>query len=129
MLTVMPNYESAIDIVQRLISWGVKPEELSVVGKIPDVPSRLAELVENFATISPEEGDTLLVAGSMASKADITSKDHLTGLFMELSLPKEEMERLEHWIKDGNYLVIVDEVETIPPKECLMSLWAWPASV
>ena len=129
MLTVMPSYDSAIDIVQRLISWGVKPEELSVIGEIPEVPSRLAELVENFATITPEDGNPLLVAGPMASKADVTSKDHLTGLFMDLSLPKEEMERLEHWIKDGNYLVVVDEVENTPAKESSISLWAWPASV
>lgn len=131
MLTVFPNVNTALDITEKLIAWGVRPERISVIGKLQEQTGQFMELVDDLTTLTLPEGDVLMVAGSLAGNAEMTPSHRLRGLFVDYGLPDSEMDHLAQQIKDGNYLVIVDRDahEEVSASANMGTLWAWPEPI
>lgn len=131
MLTVFPNIDTALDITEKLIAWGVKPERISVIGKLQEHTGDFMEFVDDLTTLTLPEGEVLMVAGSLAEFAGMTPSNRLEGLFVDYGLPDDEMENLAEKVKSGNYLVVVDgDAKGWQSTDMgIGTLWACPSSI
>ncbi|HEX2952642.1 MAG TPA: hypothetical protein VHR47_01500 [Bacillota bacterium] len=131
MAVVFPDYDSAVELVKRLIDQGTTPQKITAIGQIVamDRPNPLVELLDGFGTLSLEEEKSLLVAGAWAPRVSVVSSERLDGLFMEFGLPVQDLVQLEEMVRTGHYLVAVEDEakEPIPRPEDGV-LWAWPTS-
>lgn len=130
MIIAFPSSGQAIQFIKRIISGGASPAGITFVGDLNNSFGELADLLDNCATMTLSEQRTLLVAGALASKTPLVTKDRFAGLFMNYELIPRERDKIIQWIKRGNSLVIADD-ENDGKEENIQvndptALWAWP---
>jgi hypothetical protein len=131
MAVVFPDYDSAVELIKRLIDQGTTPQKITAIGQIvpSDRPNPLAELLDGFGTLSLEDEKSLLVAGAWAPRVSVVSSQHLDGLFMEFGLPVQDLMQLEAMVRTGHYLVAVEDEAKEPVSQVEEGvLWAWPTT-
>lgn len=132
MLTVFPNIDTALDITEKLIAWGVKPDHISVIGKLEQDCEHFMELVDDITALTLPDGEVLMVAGSLAGYAGLTPTHRLQGLFVDYGLPVDERERLVQQIQKGNYLIVVDNEASLEEEMSgvgVSTMWACPVPI